>query len=85
MGKDRWIINIKKWEVYLINNLKINILINIDILAPKGIVIDLKWKTVIIYSYNSIKLKLLIELYVVNKFYQVIFINKYTIILLYFH
>ena len=46
-----------------------NILIDIDILIPKRIIINLKWKTVIIYLYNFIKLKLLIELYTVNKLY----------------
>ena len=42
MGKNKQIINIKKWKVYLINNLKMNMLINIDILTSKEIVIDLK-------------------------------------------
>ena len=60
-------------------------LININILTSKRIIIDLKWKIIIIYLYNFIKLKLLIKLYIVNRFYQTIFINKYIIILFYFY
>ena len=56
-------------------------LININILILKEIIIDLKWKTVTIHLYNFIKLKLLIKLYTVNRFYWVIFINKYIVIL----
>ena len=46
-----------------------NILININILTLKEIIINLKQKIIIIYLYNFIKLKLLIKLYTVNKFY----------------
>ena len=44
-------------------------LININILTSKGIMINLKQKTIIIHLYNFIKLKLLIKLYTVNRFY----------------
>ena len=44
-----------------------NILIDINILTLKRIMIDLKQKTVIIHLYNSIKLELLIKLYIINK------------------
>ena len=67
----------------MINNLKVNILININILTLKEIVINLKQKITIIYLCNFIKLKLLIKLYTVNRLHQVIFINKYIIILFY--
>ena len=44
-------------------------LIDINILVSKGIMINLKQKIIIIHLYNFIKLKLLIKLYIVNKFY----------------
>ena len=83
--KDGQIVNIKKWKIHLINNLKMNMLIDINILVLKEIVIDLKWKTVIIYLYNFIKLKLLIKSYVINRFHWIIFINKHTVIPFYSH
>ena len=44
-------------------------LISINILILKEIIINLKQKTITIYLYNFIKLKLLIKLYTVNRFY----------------
>ena len=83
MGKDGRITSMRKREVHLIDNLKANMLVSIDILISEEIVIDPKWKTATIHLCDSIKLELSIELRVVDRLHWAIFTNKRMIIPLY--
>lgn len=47
-------------KIYLIERLKVQILIGNDILVPEGFVLDLVSKKVIIFSYNT-KIQILIK------------------------
>jgi hypothetical protein len=47
-------------EVYIINNLNINILIKIDIFKLKSIVVYLFYSVLVISSYNNLKIFILI-------------------------
>ena len=44
-------------EFYIVDNLKANILLNIDILKPKKVIIDLLYKKFIFGLYDNIKVK----------------------------
>ena len=80
MGKDGRIASTRKREVHLVDNLKANMLVGVDILAPEGIVIDPKRKTATIHSCDSIELELSIESRAVDRLRRAIFTSKRTVI-----
>ena len=53
MGKNYKIIYLQR-KIYLVENLKVNLLFNIDILAPEIILIDLENRLAIIRLYELI-------------------------------
>ena len=60
LGRDRKIALIER-EVHIVDNLKVNLLVGMDILAPEGILIDLENRLATIRSCESIQLPLTIE------------------------
>ena len=72
-------------EMHIINNLKIKILVDINILILKNISIMLLSRKAIVNSYNNIELSLTVTTQLINLVQKIIMTHKNTIIQLRSH